>query len=718
MSSIRQVFPIVVSLQITVAVGLTGWLSFVSSEKTVQKLTRQISERLNYRVEQKINSYLNESVRVNQATAIALSNGTVNPNDLEQVQKDIFSKVKELNTQNILFYGNESGTMVGIERQSDDKFLLRIREDNNNLNRPTYELSSDGVRGKMISNEIYDHRTRPWYIAAKELGKPVWSSIFVSTTDGELSTTRTTPIYNRDGGFQGVAGINISLKQISQFMLQIRPTDQWNVFVVENNGRLVASTSSIPMFEKEGTQVKRIEASQSKDLKLQKAALFIQNQLGGFQKLKDLQAIEFDFNGQTYIANTYRINEELGLDWSLVIIVPKAIFMKEIDDNNRTTIFIIILSLFTAILILIYIIHRQISAPLDRLMDATEAISKGNFDIKLDVSRKDELGRLAYFFNHMSQQLQESFNELAKTNEELEIRVDQRTHQLKKAKEQAEEANNLKSAFLAKLNLELEKGREMQLNFLPPELLQVPNWEISAFFKPARQVAGDFYDTFPVLEKYVGLVIADVCDKGVGAALFMALFRSLIRIFASQTAMRNFYQHLTLDSSAKFDSNYISELTPINVLESVALTNNYVAEYHGDLGMFATLFFGVLDPLTGDLYYINGGHEPLFIINSEGEIQQKLNSTGPAVGMMPNMKFRVEQAHLKSGDILIGYTDGVTEARTLGGEFFSDQRLLNILTKSVPSVSHLLNEITKNVINHIGEADQFDDITLLAIQRH
>lgn len=274
--------------------------------------------------------------------------------------------------------------------------------------------------------------------------------------------------------------------------------------------------------------------------------------------------------------------------------------------------------------------------------------------------------------------------------------------------------------YSQKLNQELEKGRQMQLNFLPTELLQVPNWEISAFFKPARQVAGDFYDTFQVMENHIGLVIADVCDKGVGAALFMALFRSLIRIFAAQTAMRNLYKHVSIDPSGmdvnSIDSTYTSKITPTDVLDAVSLTNNYVAEYHGDLGMFATLFFGVLDPETGLLHYINGGHEPLFIIDSEGKIQQKLTSTGPAVGMMPNMKFKVEQAHLKAGDILFGYTDGVPEARAIGGEFFTNQRLLNILTKPISSVNELLNEITKKVINHIGDADQFDDITLLAIQ--
>jgi two-component system response regulator len=272
-----------------------------------------------------------------------------------------------------------------------------------------------------------------------------------------------------------------------------------------------------------------------------------------------------------------------------------------------------------------------------------------------------------------------------------------------------------------KLNQELEKGRQMQLNFLPSELLQITDWEISAFFKPAQQVAGDFYDTFPVMEKYVGLVIADVCDKGVGAALFMALFRSLIRIFAAQSAMRKAYEHFnpkeSISDQTLIDINKSCELTPTHILEAVSLTNNYVAEYHGDLGMFATLFFGILDPVTGLLTYINGGHEPLFIINTQGEIKQQLNSTGPAVGMLPNLKFKIAETYLESGDILLGYTDGVPEARAVGGEFFTNKRLHDILTTPVASGNILLNKITESVINHIGEADQFDDITLLAVKR-
>jgi phosphoserine phosphatase RsbU/P len=223
------------------------------------------------------------------------------------------------------------------------------------------------------------------------------------------------------------------------------------------------------------------------------------------------------------------------------------------------------------------------------------------------------------------------------------------------------------------------------------------------------------------MEKYVGLVIADVCDKGVGAALFMALFRSLIRIFAAQSAMRKAYEHFnpkeSISDQTLIDINKSCELTPTHILEAVSLTNNYVAEYHGDLGMFATLFFGILDPVTGLLTYINGGHEPLFIINTQGEIKQQLNSTGPAVGMLPNLKFKIAETYLESGDILLGYTDGVPEARAVGGEFFTNKRLHDILTTPVASGNILLNKITESVINHIGEADQFDDITLLAVKR-
>lgn len=259
------------------------------------------------------------------------------------------------------------------------------------------------------------------------------------------------------------------------------------------------------------------------------------------------------------------------------------------------------------------------------------------------------------------------------------------------------------------LDNELETGRQIQIDFLPQTVYQPPGWEISACFYPAKQVAGDFYDVFP-LGNYVGLVIADVCDKGVGAAFFMALMRSLIRVFSGQTQLSG----LSIISPEDNTSPKLYE--QIQALQAVELTNQYVAQNHWKLSMFATLFFGVLDPYTGLLTYINGGHEPLFLIGNSG-IKQTLKATGPAVGMMPHVKFAIGKVQFEPGDILIGYTDGVTEGKNPNGELFTLQRLQLLLEESVTNTSELLNRVTINLFNHIDDAPQFDDITMLAVQR-
>ena len=248
----------------------------------------------------------------------------------------------------------------------------------------------------------------------------------------------------------------------------------------------------------------------------------------------------------------------------------------------------------------------------------------------------------------------------------------------------------------------------------------MPGWETAAFFKPARQVAGDFYDVFQLPGGAIGFVIADVCDKGVGAALFMALFRSLIRIFSGQTALDGLpltCSDTLLDESSEIAGDVSIDPTHVTALKAVQLTNNYIAINHGDLAMFATLFFGILDTDSGSLSYINGGHEPLLIVGSGGGVKERLTATGPSVGIEPKINFKFQQSHMDPGDILLGYTDGVTEASAPDGAFFTASSLMSILEKPASSAADLLDRIANSLQEHIGEADQFDDITLLAIRR-
>ena len=132
--------------------------------------------------------------------------------------------------------------------------------------------------------------------------------------------------------------------------------------------------------------------------------------------------------------------------------------------------------------------------------------------------------------------------------------------------------------------------------------------------------------------------------------------------------------------------------------------------------MFATLFFGVINPLSGIMAYINAGHEPVFVVDSSG-VKKRLATTGPAVGMMLDMKFEIQQVQIEPGDILIGYTDGVIEALAPNGDFFTRKRLTSILEKSPSSVSDLVERIKTSLSTHIHNAPPSDDITMLAVQR-
>jgi sigma-B regulation protein RsbU (phosphoserine phosphatase) len=132
--------------------------------------------------------------------------------------------------------------------------------------------------------------------------------------------------------------------------------------------------------------------------------------------------------------------------------------------------------------------------------------------------------------------------------------------------------------------------------------------------------------------------------------------------------------------------------------------------------MFATLFFGLLDPSNGQLAYINAGHNPPFVLDACGTLKAALKNTGAAVGMFPGVDYNIEFAQMEPGDILYAYTDGVTEARNAAGEFLTEKGLLALLAEPVTSATALLDRIDIHLKAFMDNAEQFDDITMMAIQ--
>jgi sigma-B regulation protein RsbU (phosphoserine phosphatase) len=275
---------------------------------------------------------------------------------------------------------------------------------------------------------------------------------------------------------------------------------------------------------------------------------------------------------------------------------------------------------------------------------------------------------------------------------------------------------------LVKLESDLQTARNIQAGFLPEQLPQLPGWQIVAHFRPAREVAGDFYDAFMLKKQNrLWIVMADVVDKGVPAALFMALVRSLIRAFAQQYYSVNWADLLDGDGGKRVERGKgrrrIASAGTIALKNALTLTNKYVLDNHIDLNMFATMFVGMFDPRSGRLSYINAGHNPPFVIAADGTLKATLRPNGPAVGMLPDIEYEIENAHLAPGDMLFTYTDGVTEARAPDKSFFGDDRLEEILQRPYPSAAALLDAVKQAVYTFMDDGQQFDDVTMLAVKR-
>jgi serine phosphatase RsbU (regulator of sigma subunit) len=258
--------------------------------------------------------------------------------------------------------------------------------------------------------------------------------------------------------------------------------------------------------------------------------------------------------------------------------------------------------------------------------------------------------------------------------------------------------------YLQSLQRELEIGENIQAEFLPGALPVAPGWDLSAYFHAAREVAGDFYDIFPLENnRLIALVLGDVCDKGVGAALYMALFRSLLRASA------------TLECLAGTVSNSVDEAAAI-AYSTVSFTNNYVARIHSDSTMFATVFFGVLDTKTGLLSYVNAGQDPPMILNATG-VRCLLEKTGPAIGLFEDMPYQTATIQLEPGDALFVYSDGIPDAENADGEFFGRDAVTTLLSKAYQEAAvQPLDGIAAALHAHIGQMRQYDDMTMLYIR--
>jgi sigma-B regulation protein RsbU (phosphoserine phosphatase) len=216
-------------------------------------------------------------------------------------------------------------------------------------------------------------------------------------------------------------------------------------------------------------------------------------------------------------------------------------------------------------------------------------------------------------------------------------------------------------------------------------------------------VAGDYYDAFILPDGNLACVVGDVVGKGVGAALYMSLFRSLIRATAQS-------EHFLHPPRAEKPGNME------HLLHVVSSVNDYVAETHGHTSMFSTIFICFIDLQEHLLTYINGGNEPAIFVKNNSEMRL-LWPTGPIVGVIPQAEFSAEKLAFGENELLLVYSDGVTDALNNHEEAFGRERLTELLIGEHSQSARVLQRIEERLQQYVGGAVQFDDITALAVKR-
>jgi len=501
----------------------------------------------------------------------------------------------------------------------------------------------------------YDYPYSDWYQIPREMGAPIWSEPYFDDGGGNIMTaTYSRPFYEtRDGRrrIKGIVTADISLSWLQEMLSEIKIEKSGYAFLITKSGTIVTHPQAdLIMNETLFSVAEAMQDSRLRDIG--------RDMIQGHSDFVSLQA--FAHPKPCWMA--YAPLASNG--WSLGVLFPKDELTADIQRLTRVVLALCLGGIALMTLSIIFI-ARSITRPLTALAEMTGEIAKGNLDASLPEQRSgDEVGKLTTSFNAMQRALKKHIADLTEA-----------------------------TAARERIESELQIAHDIQMGILPKTFPAFPHraeFDLYATILPAKEVGGDLYDFFFLDENRLCLVVGDVSGKGVPAALFMAVTRTLIKTKASHSLSA----HDTLS----------------RVNDDLALDNPSM--------MFVTLFLGILDVTTGEMEYANAGHNPPYLISGQGRGLTPLESTsGLALGVMPGIPYQSRHLVLKPGDALFIYTDGVTEAINAREALFSESRLEQGLAdlKAEP-MKQMVSGIMALVQDFSKGVPQADDITLMALR--
>lgn len=513
----------------------------------------------------------------------------------------------------------------------------------------------------------YDPRARSWFTEAKRSDQPVWTEPYVDASGHGLILTCSKSVRTRYGTW--VVASDVTVDKLNEYT-NLTLGGKGYALLMNDDGTII----SRPGLSANGTSWNQPFPEEnvfsSPDPGLRAVGY---NMTTGKTGLARVQ-----FNGIDTIVAYAPVE---SLNWSYAVSMPTKDVIAPIMNTeghivaatvrtsaqilHQTDRFLYIFAgvfvfLFLIVISLSWLLSRMITRPVEVLREGAQVIGQGNLDFRLDIHSGDEFEALAGSFNQMASDLKDNIENLNRTTAEKE-----------------------------RYAKEMEIAKEIQDSFLPETVVEIPGYDLAAVTIPAMEIGGDLYDFIPVLGNNTGFVIADVSGKGVSAALYMAV------------------SHTLLHACGQEDPD------PSRAVHNA----NHLIYDDGRSSMFITVFYGVLNPRSKTFAYVNAGHNPPLLLRDGEEPSWLTGAKGIALGVIPDVSIAPVTLEFQKGDILVLFTDGVTEAFNELDEYFGEDRLRDCISrnKALPA-QKIIDALLSEIQEFSGSAPQSDDITLIVIR--
>lgn len=556
------------------------------------------------------------------------------------------------------------------EEYSSFESIFVTSRHNFTLSAEEYDEDSVGVE------PVYDGLGSDWYKKAAREKKPVYTNARRFVFSGKMGVFCAVPYYGNDGTLLGVAGAQSSVNELTNIIRDLELYNKGFCFVIDNRGYVILSSRE--------NEESDLRIDMATDLRTSSNALLgdaVKKMVAG-----ETGVAEAEIDGEDYYI-AYAPIPQAGWSFAAALaredvvapIVEADARIRQVTRENVTSLDhhmerTMLLMAFGVVMLLAGVIcigkraSDKFVEPIRILSDGVREIAGGNLEKKISIHTGDEIEHLAACFNAMTDELQNYMKNLKKITAERE-----------------------------RAATELSVATDIQESMLPNEFPPFPDkkeFDIYATMHAAKHVGGDFYDFYLVDESHVVITIADVSGKGVPAALFMVIAKTILK-------------------------NFAMTITGEDDMAALAICANERLCQNNDAMMFVTAFIGMLDIRTGRFVYVNAGHNPPLVYRAaEDRFRYIPVKKNHVLGAMEGVEYVSQELALSPGDMLFLYTDGVTEAIDEEEEQYGEERLEESLNRADAGRSNpreLLEVAHRSLEEHVGSAEQFDDITMMAL---